>query len=67
LSWSLCFALDDFYKNLKRVFVSSLTGEGFKEINENINKLRQEYFEVYYKDLMNEIQNLKIKHEKLID
>jgi hypothetical protein len=29
LSRSLCFALDDFYKKLKRIFVSSLTGEGF--------------------------------------
>lgn len=61
LSRSLCLALDTFYKDLPYAFVSSLTGIGLESIPEAVTRLRDTYFEVYYKDLLEKLQELKTR------
>ena len=60
LSRSLCLALDTFYKDLNYLFVSSITGAGFEELAPKFEKLRLEYFDVYYKDLLEKLDSLKV-------
>lgn len=40
---SMSLVLDEFYKNLKTVGVSSATGDGFKEFLEAVEGSREEY------------------------
>ena len=67
LSRSLCLALDDFYKDLSYIYCSSLTGEGMDELREKFSQLREEYFDVYYKDLMHNLEKLKLEKEKKVE
>lgn len=64
LSRSLCFALDDFYRELRFFFVSSLSGEGLGEFCAVLDCMRKEYFECYYQDLKRSFEKLKIKKDK---
>ncbi|KAF5319358.1 hypothetical protein D9619_008677 [Psilocybe cf. subviscida] len=49
---SMSLVLDEFYKNLKAVGVSSATGDGFKEFLEAVEGSREEYEKEYLPDLM---------------
>ena len=44
LSRSLSMALDDFYKDLRSVGVSAVTGSGMDEFLEAVENCREEYF-----------------------
>ena len=52
--------MDTFYKDLNYLFVSSITGAGFEELAPKFEKLRLEYFDVYYKDLLEKLDSLKV-------
>eukprot|EP01016_Furgasonia_blochmanni_P026759 TRINITY_DN2833_c0_g1_i2.p1 TRINITY_DN2833_c0_g1~~TRINITY_DN2833_c0_g1_i2.p1 ORF type:complete len:423 (-),score=66.94 TRINITY_DN2833_c0_g1_i2:252-1520(-) len=52
LSRSMCLVLDEFYKNLNAVAVSSVSGFGFDKLDEAIAKARKEYFDVFLPDLI---------------
>ena len=67
LSRSLCFALDDFYNELRFFFVSSLTQEGMDNFYDVFEELRKEYFDCYYQDLKISFEKLKIKKENELD
>jgi translation initiation factor IF-2 len=48
---SLSLVLDEFYKNINTVGVSSLTGEGMEELFFKIDNSAEEYNETYLIDL----------------
>ncbi|XP_006456559.1 hypothetical protein AGABI2DRAFT_211590 [Agaricus bisporus var. bisporus H97] len=48
---SMCLVLDEFYKNLKAVGVSSVTGDGVKEFFEAVDASREEYEREYLPEL----------------
>ena len=61
LSRSLSLVLEEFYKNVEACGVSARTGKGFEAlINEKIPKCKEEYYEVFYKEME---QRLKTKSE----
>ncbi|KAG5645314.1 hypothetical protein DXG03_006503 [Asterophora parasitica] len=49
---SMSLVLDEFYKNLKAVGVSSMTGDGIKEFFEAVQGSRMEYENEYLPDLL---------------
>ncbi|KAF5347715.1 hypothetical protein D9756_010322 [Leucocoprinus leucothites] len=51
LMHSMSLVLDEFYKNLKAVGVSSVTGDGVKEFFEAVDASRQEYEREYLPEL----------------
>ncbi|KAG2726852.1 hypothetical protein I3760_01G131700 [Carya illinoinensis] len=51
LSQSLCLVLDEFYKNLRTVGVSAVTGAGMEEFFKAIDAIAEEYMENYKADL----------------
>ncbi len=62
LSRSLSLVLEEFYKNVEACGVSAKTGKGFESMIElKIPKCRNEYFEVFHKELL---QKMKEKSKK---
>ncbi|KAF8907029.1 hypothetical protein CPB84DRAFT_1769308 [Gymnopilus junonius] len=57
---SMSLVLDEFYKNLKAVGVSSYTGAGFKEFLEAVEASRDEYENAY----LPELERAKAQREK---
>jgi len=57
---SMSLVLDEFYKNLKAVGVSSVTGDGIKEFFEAVEASREEY----EKDYVPELEKARAKREK---
>ena len=66
LSRSLCLALDEFYKNLNTVALSSLTGEGFDKFFDAFDKAKDEYFNVFYDEIQENINRHKKEKEDLL-
>ncbi|KAF8197098.1 XPA-binding protein 1 [Pholiota molesta] len=60
---SMSLVLDEFYKNLKAVGVSSVTGDGFKEFFEAVEASREEY----ENDYLPELQRAREQREKTLD
>ena len=58
-SHSLCLVLDEFYKNLNVVVVSSKTGQGFDDFFKAVKVARQEYYDVFYDELMSGMRKSK--------
>lgn len=67
MSKSLCFALDDFYKEITYFFTSSLSGKGLKELTGGLGELRSQYFEGYYQDLVERMNEMDLKNRELIE
>lgn len=59
LMHSMCLVLEEFYKDLKVVGVSSYTGQGMDELFEKVEEARVEYYSDFYK----EIQKKKMERE----
>ncbi|PPQ77834.1 hypothetical protein CVT25_015328 [Psilocybe cyanescens] len=59
---SMSLVLDEFYKNLKAVGVSSVTGDGFKEFLEAVAGSREEY----EKDYLPELEEARAQREKIL-
>ncbi|KAF9483690.1 hypothetical protein BDN70DRAFT_873541 [Pholiota conissans] len=59
---SMSLVLDEFYKNLKAVGVSSVTGDGFKEFFEAVEASREEY----ENDYLPELQRARERREKTL-
>jgi len=57
---SMCLVLDEFYKNLKAVGVSSVTGDGFDEFLAAVEASREEY----EKEYIPELQRARAQREK---
>jgi len=53
-------ALDIFYSDLKRCGVSSFTGSGFKELHNLLQSARDEFFNVYLKEVLPERLNSQV-------
>ena len=51
LSRSLCLVLDEFYKDLNVVALSSFTGKGFDGFFKAVDKAKDEYFNVFYEEI----------------
>lgn len=51
LTRSMSLVLDEFYNNLRTVGVSSVTGIGMDEFLEAVEGARQEYFDIYLKEV----------------
>ena len=51
LSRSLCLVLDEFYRNLNCVAVSSISGAGFDDFFKAVDKAKDEYFNVFYDEI----------------
>ena len=51
LSRSLSLVLDEFYKNLRVVGVSAMTGEGMEDLFDVINRAKKEYVDEYLPEL----------------
>eukprot|EP00246_Nothoceros_aenigmaticus_P008386 TRINITY_DN23028_c0_g1_i1.p1 TRINITY_DN23028_c0_g1~~TRINITY_DN23028_c0_g1_i1.p1 ORF type:complete len:374 (+),score=112.45 TRINITY_DN23028_c0_g1_i1:101-1222(+) len=60
LSRSLCLVLDEFYRNLRNVGVSAVTGEGMEDFFEAVDASATEYLESYKVELD---QKLKEKEQ----
>ncbi|EPQ31786.1 uncharacterized protein PFL1_01118 [Pseudozyma flocculosa PF-1] len=60
---SMSLVLDEFYKNLRTVGVSSLTGDGLPSFFEAVNEARQEYITDYRPDLERLAAQRKEKRE----
>jgi hypothetical protein len=60
---SMSLVLDEFYKNLKAVGVSSVTGDGIKEFFEAVEASREEY----EKDYVPELEKARAKREKALE
>lgn len=52
LSHSLCLSLEEFYKDLNFVSVSSISGFGFDKLFDAVEIARKEYFEIFLPDLI---------------
>lgn len=61
LSRSLCLVLDEFYRNLRNVGVSAVTGEGVQDFFNAIDASATEYMQTYKVELE---QKLKEKEQK---
>jgi len=48
LSRSLCWVLDEFYKNLRNAGVSAVTGEGVVDFINQVDKVADEYMDSYW-------------------
>ncbi|RDB21936.1 GPN-loop GTPase 1 [Hypsizygus marmoreus] len=59
---SMSLVLDEFYKNLKAVGVSSMTGDGIKEFFEAVEASREEY----EKDYLPELERARAQREKTL-
>jgi len=51
LSRSLSLVLEEFYKSIEACGVSAATSKGFNKLEEKFEKCKQEYYEVFYKDI----------------
>ncbi|KAH7435305.1 hypothetical protein KP509_06G059000 [Ceratopteris richardii] len=51
LSRSLCLVLDEFYRNLRTVGVSAITGSGLNQFFEAVDECADEYMDTYKKEL----------------
>ncbi|KAN0061630.1 hypothetical protein ACQY0O_006478 [Thecaphora frezii] len=60
---SMSLVLDEFYKNLRTVGVSSLTGEGMSDFLSAVQEARQEYLDDYRPDLERLAAQRKAKRE----
>ncbi|KAF8966116.1 XPA-binding protein 1 [Flammula alnicola] len=76
---SMSLVLDEFYKNLKTVGVSSMTGDGFKEFLEAVEGSREEYekyiaswrisvklTKCFYSEYLPELQRAREQREKTL-
>eukprot|EP01031_Cornospumella_fuschlensis_P033511 gene33511-40545_t len=63
LNRSLSLAMDEFYRNIRAVGVSSMTGDGMHELFVKLQESKQEYIDVFLPDLLSRMQH-KTAEEK---
>ncbi|ELP88567.1 Gro-1 operon protein, putative [Entamoeba invadens IP1] len=64
LQRSLCYALEEFYKNILHCCVSSKTGSGFEELIKKIEEAKGMYYTDYYEPLMKKVEKAKEEEKK---
>jgi len=64
LNYSMSLVLEEFYAVLKATGVSSITGEGFRELEEKLAECEKEYNDVYKPDMLKQIEERKVKMQK---
>jgi len=64
LNRSLSLVMDEFYKNIRRIGVSAVTGEGIIQLFENIDGTVQEFKESYLPELKKKYKEKKQNEEK---
>jgi len=57
LSRSMSLVLDEFYKDINAVYLSSKTGDGFPDLFKAVEKAREEYYNVFLPDLEKRLQS----------
>ncbi|SCZ91029.1 BZ3500_MvSof-1268-A1-R1_Chr1-3g02492 [Microbotryum saponariae] len=61
---SMSLVLDEFYKHLRAVGVSAMTGEGVPEFFDAVQRARQEYIEEYLPELNKTLREREVVSEK---
>lgn len=55
--------LEEFYKNIDACGISSATGKGFPGLEAKFNKGKDEYYEIFYKEVEKRMQQTKLASE----